>query len=121
MLYEKGVIEIILTWSYSDLRLPYLQLVQENVKYTLDNFIKCLRNLIAFKICPNLATEILTILLNFQVKSENFETLYNVIQTAYESFNSSTEMGNYKTDTINCIQSLQFQISKFCLTNLNSR
>jgi len=113
-MYDKSIIDTILTWEYSTIKSPYLEMVQSTIQRTINSMKQLLQILTTQRNCSNTTKQIAQTVCGIdQVDPSLFETLYQVLDTANNHYNSSNELQDIeKVNMLNCIQSLQYQISK---------
>lgn len=104
----------ILTWDYAIIKTPYLDMVEGNIRRTLNNLTQILQMLVAQRNCSDITRQIAQTLATFNQSDPSLlETLYNSFDAATKHYNQSNELNEKeKNNLLNCIQSLQYQIGK---------
>jgi len=114
-MFDKSIIDTILTWEYSTIKSPYLDMVQLTIQRTINSMKQLLQMILQQRNCSNTTRQIAQTICGIdQVDPSLFETLYQVLDTANNHYNSSNELQDIeKVNMLNCIQSLQYQISDY--------
>jgi len=96
------------------IKTPYLDMVEINIRRTLNSMTQILQVLLAQKNCSNMTRKIAQIVASYSQSGPSLlENLYTTFNDAANYYSQSNELNEKeKVNFLNCIQSLQYQISK---------
>ena len=113
-MYDKGIIDIVLSWTYATIKTPYLDIVELNIRATLSNMIQILEILQRQRNSSEITKGLYQTINSFkEFDASLLENLYQNLDVATNYYQTSVELQEKeKVNMLNCLQSLQYQISK---------